>query len=210
MTTNLGTRHLPLVKQAHQAIKQVLKPGDIAVDATVGNGYDTCFLAQIVGHKGCVFGFDIQHSAITTTRQRLQQYRVDQQVKLFQASHDKIAHYLPSHYMGKVTAAMFNLGYLPGSDKTIITQMQTTLPAIKNVWQILAQGGRLSLLAYPGHRGGDLETEAVRRWVTQLNPAQHCIITQTTQQQYPTSPILIVLAKKSVVLRPLNSTSFDR
>ena len=36
------------------------KEGDYAVDATLGNGHDTCFLAEIVGDNGKVFGFDIQ------------------------------------------------------------------------------------------------------------------------------------------------------
>ena len=36
------------------------KEGDYAVDATLGNGHDTCFLAKIVGDNGKVFGFDIQ------------------------------------------------------------------------------------------------------------------------------------------------------
>ena len=36
------------------------KRSDYAVDATLGNGHDTCFLAEIVGDNGKVFGFDIQ------------------------------------------------------------------------------------------------------------------------------------------------------
>ena len=42
------------------AHSQTAVKGDYAVDATLGNGHDTCFLAEIVGDSGKVFGFDIQ------------------------------------------------------------------------------------------------------------------------------------------------------
>ena len=37
--------------------------GDLVVDATAGNGYDTLFLARAVGPSGTVFAFDRQVSA---------------------------------------------------------------------------------------------------------------------------------------------------
>jgi ubiquinone/menaquinone biosynthesis C-methylase UbiE len=64
---------LSLVQQAHQAVEAVLKPGDITIDATVGNGHDTLFLATRVGATGKVYGFDIQQEALDSAYQRLQQ-----------------------------------------------------------------------------------------------------------------------------------------
>ena len=40
---------------SHQLLKEVLQPGDLAVDATMGNGHDTLFLAQLVGRTGHVY-----------------------------------------------------------------------------------------------------------------------------------------------------------
>ena len=45
---------------ARSLLQTAVKEGDYAVDATLGNGHDTCFLAEIVGDSGKVFGFDIQ------------------------------------------------------------------------------------------------------------------------------------------------------
>ncbi|WP_235597825.1 methyltransferase domain-containing protein, partial [Geobacillus stearothermophilus] len=55
-------------------LDQAVNEGDIAVDATVGNGHDTVFLAELVGERGHVFGFDIQAEAIATARARLAEH----------------------------------------------------------------------------------------------------------------------------------------
>ena len=51
---------------------EALGEGAIAVDATIGNGHDTLFLARTVGATGHVYGFDVQVPAIERTRQRLE------------------------------------------------------------------------------------------------------------------------------------------
>jgi hypothetical protein len=48
----------------------------------------------------------------------------------------------------------FNLGYLPGGDKTIITKPETTLIALEAAKGILMAGGLISLVVYVGHPGG--------------------------------------------------------
>lgn len=50
---------------------QVLRPGDVAVDATAGNGHDTLFLAQAVGPSGTVYAIDVQVRG--TGRARMQE-----------------------------------------------------------------------------------------------------------------------------------------
>lgn len=56
---------------ARSLLQTAVKEGDYAVDATLGNGHDTCFLAEIVGDSGKVFGFDIQKEAIESSTTRL-------------------------------------------------------------------------------------------------------------------------------------------
>ena len=58
---------------ARTLLQTAVKEGDYAVDATLGNGYDTCFLAEIVGDNGKVFGFDIQKEAIESSTTRLKE-----------------------------------------------------------------------------------------------------------------------------------------
>jgi hypothetical protein len=64
---------------------------------------------------------------------------------------------------------MFNLGYLPGSDKNCITKSETTLPALAQSLEILKPGGLLSIMLYPGHAGGDTEASAVIAWSKQVS-----------------------------------------
>lgn len=45
---------------SHQLLKEVVEPGDFVIDATMGNGHDTAFLAELVGPSGEVFAFDIK------------------------------------------------------------------------------------------------------------------------------------------------------
>ena len=44
---------------AHDAVRAMLHHGDIAINATAGNGRDTLFLLQCVGTTGRIFAFDI-------------------------------------------------------------------------------------------------------------------------------------------------------
>ncbi|MFL6518354.1 MAG: rRNA methyltransferase, partial [Bacillus sp. (in: firmicutes)] len=40
---------------AKSLLIKAVKPGDVVIDATVGNGYDSVFLAELVGESGQVF-----------------------------------------------------------------------------------------------------------------------------------------------------------
>ncbi|MCL6617576.1 MAG: class I SAM-dependent methyltransferase, partial [Anoxybacillus ayderensis] len=63
---------------ARSLIDFAVKEGDVVVDATVGNGHDTLYLAERVGESGHVFGFDIQAQAIENTTKRLREHRMEQ------------------------------------------------------------------------------------------------------------------------------------
>ena len=58
-------------ERAHEAVRAIVRAGDHVIDATAGNGWDTCFLAGLVGPEGRVFAFDIQEEAIASTKSRL-------------------------------------------------------------------------------------------------------------------------------------------
>ncbi len=159
---------LSLVQQAHAALSELLTSGDTVVDATVGNGYDTLFLARAVGESGTVYGFDIQEQALDTAYKRLRAEGLAGRVSLYHAGHEAMAVVLPESVRCRVKAVMFNLGYLPGGDKRRITALNTTLAALEQALLLLAPGGAISVLAYTGHPGGREEAEAVKSWARSL------------------------------------------
>lgn len=168
VTGSVPMARLSLVQQAHQLLAGVLLEGDIAIDATVGNGHDTLFLAGRVGATGKVYGFDIQQQALDSAWQRLEQAGEVAQVSLYHAGHETMGLLLPQTAQGRVNAVMFNLGYLPGGDKRRTTGASTTLAALQSALSLLAPGGLISLLAYTGHPGGREEAELVKAWAGSL------------------------------------------
>lgn len=161
-----------LVARAQAALAGVLGPGAVAVDATAGNGHDTLFLARAVGPAGRVYALDVQQAAVTATRARLAEAGLAERVHLVRAGHETLPAPVPAADRGRVAVVMFNLGYLPGGDHGLITRPQTTWAALEAAGALLAPGGRLSVLAYTGHRGGGEEAEAVRTWVAGLPAAR--------------------------------------
>jgi len=150
--------------RAHREVAAVLREGDLAIDATAGNGHDTVFLAKLVGEAGEVIAFDVQEQAIVSTRERLAAEGLLDRVKLVHGSHGSIA----KHAAAKsVAAVMFNLGYLPGGDHAVITRTEETLQALDGALEALRSGGLLTIVCYPGHEGGDQESAAVVAWAEQ-------------------------------------------
>ncbi len=164
------TRTPPLTHQVHRRLAGILRPGDIAIDATAGNGHDTLFLAQQVGETGQVFACDIQHAAIEATRARLEAHQMLERVTLVHRGHEHLTEILPRDLHGRVAAILFNLGYLPGADKHCITRPDTTLQALDGAATLPRSDGVISVIAYPGHAGGEVESQGVMEWFENLAP----------------------------------------
>ncbi|MCK5829573.1 MAG: methyltransferase domain-containing protein [Methylococcales bacterium] len=183
-----------LTEQAHQLILNHLKAGEFAIDATVGNGHDTVFLAKQVSDQGLVFGFDIQLQAIESAQTNLSNELNFKNTKLFNTSHENLSDFIPSQYHGRIKAIMFNLGYLPGGHKTIITQSDSTLLALNQAIELLATHGVLTIMAYPGHSGGKEETQQIKQWCKQLNMNEFDI-EQINSSEKETAPVLFFIIK---------------
>ena len=143
---------------AHTLIRQILTPGGWAIDATVGNGHDTLFLAEQVGAGGRIFGFDIQEKALASAENRLEGLT---QITLHHAGHERMTEILPADAKGRIAAIMFNLGYLPGNDHLITTRSETTIAALDQALSFLAIKGLITLVLYTGHPGGAEEAAEV-------------------------------------------------
>ncbi len=160
------------VRWAHLLMEDRLRRGDAVVDGTAGNGHDTLFLAKLVGEEGKVWAFDIQEAAVIETRRRITAASLTQ-ATVFHAGHEAMAECIPLQWHGHVKGIMMNLGYLPGSDKSLITQVETTLHAVRTALQLLAPSGLLTIAVYPGHEGGAKEQSAIEAWAASLPPRDY-------------------------------------
>ena len=183
----------PITALAHKAVKQSLYPGAVTIDATVGNGHDTLFLAKSVGKAGQVYGFDIQPLALSQAEARLESCTECAAAKLFLASHEHMTEHIAPELKGKVAAIMFNLGYLPGGDKRIATTAQSTLAAFECSLSFLSEGGTLSIMAYPGHAGGTHETEQAISWAQSLDPEKFSL--ERVNSPSSNGPVLLLVRR---------------
>lgn len=186
---------LRLTTQAQQIVAEVVKPGEPVIDATAGNGHDTCFLAKATGENGPVFAFDVQADALRRTAARLADIGCTN-VTLLHRSHSDMKKVIPENHHGAVAAAMFNLGYLPGGDHSVTTETESSLPALRHALELIRPGGVVTVLAYPGHVGGADETGAVRRLIDGLPDSQFEKSIRRSDTTKETAPLLLIVVRR--------------
>ena len=180
-----------LTEQAHRELDKIIHAGDFVIDATLGNGYDTQFFAQKVGNDGRVYAFDIQKESIEQSTRLLEKQQLLSRVIFTQSCHSKMLEHVPVTMLGKIKAVIFNLGYLPGGDKKIITQPDSTLSALKQAHHCLSDDGIISLIAYRGHDGGQREFEEIEK----LTEKENWSVQKKSSSQAPDSPVLFLIGK---------------
>lgn len=148
----------------HFFLKQFLNPETSrALDMTAGNGHDSLFLAQ---HAKEVYAVDIQKEALEATKKRCRDF-------------DNVHYILSDHSAvnfeekDRFDVAMYNLGYLPGSDKTIVTQASSTIHSLKKIYPLTKKA--ISISAYRGHDGGEEEYQAIVDFLNQADIPYHLL-----------------------------------
>lgn len=179
---------------SHTLLSECVGPGDTVVDATVGNGHDTLFLANQVGQTGRVIGFDIQPAALKETQTQLTLTGLASQVDLHATGHEQVGEFLTTDTL--ISGAIFNLGYLPGGDKSLITRPNTTLIAVKTLLAHLRRGGRIILVVYSGHPGGQTEREAVVAFCQQLPQKTYQVLRYGFINQIHHPPFLLAIERR--------------
>lgn len=176
----------------HELLEKVVQKGEVAIDATCGNGNDTLFLSKLVGEKGHIYAFDIQKQAIENTKKMLEEHG-QYHVTYVQDSHVYIDQYVKEEAIG---GAIFNLGYLPRSDKTIITKPDSTILALEKILAKLKKGGLCVLVIYSGHPGGKEEKDAVLSYATHLDQRNYTVLQYRFINMVNDPPFTIAIYKK--------------
>ena len=179
---------------AEELQREAIGPGMTVIDATMGNGGDTERLCRLVGETGRVYAFDVQAQALDKTRARLEAAGLLDRAELILAGHERVREFVT----GPVDAVVFNLGWLPGGDKSVTTQVPTTLAALEACLELLKPHGLLTLCAYPGHAEGAEELRQVLAWARALDGRRFAAMERAYLNQQAAPPVLLAVQR----LRP--------
>lgn len=187
-TFPLFQSHLDLSKTFWQ---KILDKPSLVIDATLGNGWDAKFLAGILadypGSK--LIGLDIQKEAIEAAKELLAP--LPEWVAFKLQSH---ASFPKEVQENSVALIVYNLGYLPGGDKSLTTNTETTLESLESALPLIEPGGVISLTLYPGHPEGEREAKALLTFAKTLSPKDWCV-TYLSFSNRNASPALLLIQK---------------
>lgn len=176
-----------ILEITHHLIKAYIHKTDVVVDMTMGNGHDTLFLAEL---SDFVYAFDKQQEALVQTKKRLDQHHI-KHVKLIKDTHENIL-----NYVSNFKYVIYNLGYLPLSDKTVTTHKESTINSLKIVLEHIDDDGIIFMVVYPGHQEGYEESTALDTYLKTLS--QHEVKITKTYLPYQDNlpPYLITIYKQ--------------
>ena len=172
-------------------LENIIQEGDVVVDATMGNGYDTVYLAKKVGENGKVYAFDVQEEALKSTTKKVNKEELNN-VELILDGHQNMDKYVKE----EVSCIVFNLGYLPRAKHQIITKADTTLEAIKKGLELLKPNGVMSIAIYSGHEGGMEEKNEVYKYTETLDQNYFNVLCTKFIYQINNPPELLLIEKK--------------
>ncbi|HBI92009.1 MAG TPA: 16S rRNA (cytosine(1402)-N(4))-methyltransferase [Terrisporobacter glycolicus] len=173
-------------------LEKIIEKGHVVIDATMGNGYDTVYLGNLVGETGKVYAFDVQEEALTSTRKKVVRDNMEDRIELIHDGHENLDKYVKE----EVSCVVFNLGYLPRAKHMVITKPDTTLEAIKKSLELLKPNGIISIAAYIGHEGGLDEKNYICEYLDNLDQKQYNVLHMEFTNQINNPPQLILVEKK--------------
>lgn len=215
---------ISVTDRCHKILAKYISEGDTVIDCTAGGGADTLFLAKSVGTGGCVLAFDVQETALNVTEKLLQKNgflckrfvsssqpdfsseiktdnksfsssNIDPSVLLIHDSHEKIGTFFSILPKNAPSVIMYNLGYLPGGDHSIVTKAGTTLTSVRASLDIIKENGIISIVTYPGHEEGARENKMVNELLSDLPPDRFEVLT-IAQTNRSNAPVLYLINKK--------------
>src|SRR3989344_2167298 len=182
-------RSSPHLKLAKRYWEDLLSVGDVAIDATCGNGHDTLFLAK--KPLSYLLAIDIQLAALESAKTLLKTHLSEEEQKrviFTQASHEKLDQF---HLPAPPRLIVYNLGFLPGGDTSVTTKTESTIASISSALSILAPLGAVSITCYPGHEEGKKEEEALLHFARSLSQTEWEVCFHRWINKPPLSPNLL-------------------
>lgn len=184
-------KNYQITSWVHHFLEDHVQPGDICIDATMGNGNDTALLSRLVGENGKVIAFDIQQMALDNARAKMIKECCPSNYELVLASHETMKDYAQENTVSCIT---FNLGYLPGGDHAKATKSDSSLKAIETGLDLLKKKGLMTVCIYSGGDSGFEEKDAVLSYIKGLDAKKYLVIISeyANRPNNPPIPVLII------------------
>lgn len=186
-------------------VSAYVNKGDFVIDCTMGNGNDTLSLVRMTGaadescSEALVYAFDVQDAAIEKTTDLLAENGICDLLKngihLVKDSHVNLKQYVEK--AGRLPSAIvFNLGFMPGHDKTVLTTADTTMKAVQNALECICEDGIVSVVTYCGHPEGREEHEILLEYLSSLPAKKYHVAFFNMINQKKTAPSVFFVTKK--------------
>ena len=184
-------KNYQITSWVHHFLEDHVQPGDVCIDATMGNGNDTALLSKLAGESGKVVAFDIQQMALDNTKQKLQKEECPKNYELVLKSHEFMDDYAQKESVSCIT---FNLGYLPGGDHEKATKGDSSIRAIETGLELLKKKGLMTVCIYSGGDSGFEERDAVLAYLKGLDAKKYLVIISeyANRPNNPPIPVLII------------------
>lgn len=184
-------KNYQITSWVHHFIEDHVQPGDVCIDATMGNGNDTALFSKLAGEKGRVVAFDIQQLALDNTKAKLEKEQCPENYELVLASHEYMGDYAEEN---SVSCIAFNLGYLPGGDHAKATRAESSIRAIETGLGLLKKKGMMTVCIYSGGDSGFEEKDAVLSYLKELDSKKYLVIVSeyANRPNDPPIPVLVI------------------
>ena len=147
-----------VVDKSHELINNI-KNKNIAIDCTLGNGHDTLFLSSLFNE---VHALDIQPLALRRSKERLKDTN---NTFLYLLDHKDI----DLLKLNNIDLILYNLGFLPGSDKKVTTHYLSTLESLEKAYSILNNEGVIIIACYIRQQNGQEEYDNIINFLNNKN-----------------------------------------
>ena len=184
-------KNYQITSWVHHFIEDHVQPGDVCIDATMGNGNDTALFSRLTGEEGRVVAFDVQQLALDNTKAKLEKENCPGNYELVLESHEKMGNYAEEN---SVSCIAFNLGYLPGGDHRKATRAESSIRAMETGLKLLKKKGMMTVCIYSGGDSGFEEKDAVLSYLKELDSKKYLVIISeyANRPNNPPIPVLVI------------------